>query len=561
MNLKIFKSEIKRNKVINIILYFFITLASLLVSSAIYIIIVLVSGVNQLVDISQTPHFVQMHTGELDYQELNDYNSQYDYIDKFQIVEMIGVDSSKIYFDSLENSEAKSVMDISFVTQNIEFDFLLDLDNEVASVNEGEIGIPIYYMQQKNLVLGDKVFIGNGEDIREFTITSFIRDSQMNPSLVSSKRFLVASVDYEWLATNFESREYLIEYRFESEDDINNFYNYYSSSTMPQTGPYVDILLFKMLNGITDGMIIGILILISMLLVVISILCLRYTLINTIEEDRKEIGVMKAIGLSMRKIKSLYLAKYLILTSAAVISGYFLSKLVNSLLVKNIEEYLGSTKETIVTILMPLLGAIIIFIIVIVSVWIILRRCHKISAVQALTNQEIAKPKININYKLSKSKLNTNYFIGINDILKNIANYLLIIFIFTITVLIMIIPANLFQTVSSEQFSSYMGISKSDLRIDLRIDNDYDFSTLESDKDIEKYAQFSTYRIGIKNLDDEIESMQVEVGDFNSFPLEYIEGGAPQTKNEIALSLLASNNLSKEVGEEVEVFLNGITMY
>ena len=59
-------------------------------------------------------------------------------------------------------SEKNSVMDIDFVTQNQGFDYLLNLDSEIIQVNDGEIAVPVYYMQQKKLRVGDQVRIDNG---------------------------------------------------------------------------------------------------------------------------------------------------------------------------------------------------------------------------------------------------------------------------------------------------------------------------------------------------------------------------------------------------------------
>ena len=42
----------------------------------------------------------------------------------------------------------------------------------------------------------------------------------------------------------------------------------------------------------------------------IAALCIRLTFLATMDEDMREIGVMKAIGISKKDIKKVYLNKY-----------------------------------------------------------------------------------------------------------------------------------------------------------------------------------------------------------------------------------------------------------
>ena len=58
------------------------------------------------------------------------------------------------------------------------------------------------------------------------------------------------------------------------------------------------------------GIMIAILILIGLLVIVVSLLCVRFTLLAKIEDDYREIGVMKAIGMRVSDIRGIYLGVY-----------------------------------------------------------------------------------------------------------------------------------------------------------------------------------------------------------------------------------------------------------
>ena len=52
-------------------------------------------------------------------------------------------------------------------------------------------------MQKYNLRMGDKIWVIKDNNELEFTISAFVRDVQMNPSIVSSKRFVISNKDFE----------------------------------------------------------------------------------------------------------------------------------------------------------------------------------------------------------------------------------------------------------------------------------------------------------------------------------------------------------------------------
>ncbi|PAE14494.1 hypothetical protein CHH91_19180, partial [Virgibacillus sp. 7505] len=75
------------------------------------------------------------------------------------------------------------------------------------------------------------------------------------------------------------------------------------------------------INALSDAAVAMVIILISMLMVVIAFLCIRLTFLATIDEDVREIGVMKAIGISKKEIRKVYLTKYRIISVIAGMTG------------------------------------------------------------------------------------------------------------------------------------------------------------------------------------------------------------------------------------------------
>jgi len=562
---KIVKRDFQRKKIITIGLFIFIMLSSLLVASATHVIMELTSSLNNLLVKSNAPHFVQMHAGSIDDSKMEAFASTNDLVKKQQTVEMLGIDGSNVFLGESAKAEANSVMDIGFVRQNQSFDFLLNLNNQVIQVSEGEIAVPIYYMQKNNLKIGDKVSIFNGQFETNFIIADFVRDVQMNPAIVSSKRFVVNAADFTALRDNLGEIEYLIEFQLTDLSKLNEFRNAYQASNLPSKGPTIDYPLFKTLNALTDGITIMVIILISVLLMIIALLCLRFTIIATLEEDYREIGVMKAIGITQQDIRKIYLAKYIVLAAFASICGYLGSLGVMKLFTANISLYLGAAESSLLQYFIPILAVTLIFVVVVTFCRIILRRFNRITAVEALRAGTVGETLKNTSLlSLNKRKsLNVNTFLGLKDVYGRFKMFGLLFFVFVVCLFIIIVPVNLLNTLKSPQFISYMGVGQSDIRIDMQQSGNIDqrfeqmITFIEKDQDVEKFSPLITSRFKVLGSESAWESINVETGDFTIFPLSYLNGTAPVRRNEIALSDLNATELNKSVGDTLVMLNDG----
>ena len=562
---RMLRKDLLRKKLITIVVFTFIFLSALLVASGTNLIIELSTSLNALFARASTPHFMQMHAGPLDQAEIDSWAAANDMVTDQQTVEMITVDGSNLYLGESQNPEENSIMDISFVIQNEDFDFLLDLDNDIIQLSPGEIAVPVYYSQQRDLAIGDEVRITTGAEDMVFAITAFNRDSQMNPAIVHSKRFLIHEQDYANLRETIDETEYLIEFLLVDDSQISTFASAYQASDLPKTGPALDRGLFRTLNALSDGLVVGVVILMSLVLIVIAILCLRFTLLATIEEDTKEIGVMKAIGLARSDIKRIYLAKYVAMGAAAALLGYLTSLLLSQVLSANVLLYLGSGSKSVLQTALPLVAASSIFLIVTISCMVILRRFNRISAVEALRSGSVGESMRSIpmlNLKRGRV-LNINVYLGVRDVLQRSRLYGLLAFVFFFCAVIIIIPIHFLTTIQSPTFISYMGSGQSDIRIDLRQSEDvadrFDstFAYLTDDPDVVKLSPLVTSQFTVIQSDGTLETLNIETGDFSLFPLNYVNGTAPQQENEIALSFLNAKEMEKQIGDTVTLVIEG----
>ncbi|MCJ1979929.1 ABC transporter permease [Lactococcus carnosus] len=562
----------KKNKVISFILFLLVLLSVLLISTSLMVITRLNGSLDHLFQTAQVPSYVQLYSGELSQGQINTFSRTNPLVKAQQTVTMLNIPGHQLYLQTNGESEVNSMIDNSLVTQNKTFDFLLNTNNTPAQIDDGKIGVPVYHQKRYKLKLGDKLQMQIGKTRRTFIITAFIRDAQMNPSLVSSKRFLVSKHDWHDLATSLDNKEYLIEFALKDETRISEFAAQYAASSLPQSGTPLTRNLFRVLNAMSDGIVIAIIILISGFLLIIASLCLRFSMLTAITSDRREIAIMHAIGISHYQIKQCYLIQYMRIASFACVGGYLSSFILSELLTTALSDYMGTTPKGTSTYLFPLLGTLLVCLYIYLIAILILRRIKTVSAYQSLQQAQVTgNPslvhRLGISGK-SSYYLMTSIFIGIRQVFIQFRIYLLLAFVYSISIFMMSLPLSFLQTIKDPSFMTYMGAGKSDLRIDIapiagtpdRARQVFAYLKMEASRTnstIQTMAKSETSAYQVKQ-DGKYITIKIDNSpNYQVFPLSYSLGHAPKTASDIALSSLNAAAFKKTVGDNFTLLDQG----
>lgn len=490
----------------------------------------LTGAINQLMNIAKTPDYLQMHTGEFDKTELENFVNDTDVISDYQVLTFLNLDNSILSING--KSLLDSTQDNGLCIQGNGFDYMMDRNNQLPVVMPGQIYVPVCYESVYEVEIGDVMQIGN----EELSVAGFIRDSQMNSMMASSKRFLVCEEDFERLKS-LGSEEYLIEFLLEEGTDTNTFKTAYENAALPMNGPTITRPLIKMMNTLSDGIMIFIILLISLLILIISLVCIRFMLLTRVVSEASEVGIMKAIGISRKDIRSMFLSRYLVLVLVGVIVGVGLSAIMFQPLSAQMQKLYGVSANVIEKYLYAVIGGGMIGGAIILFILQILKKLNNQTAIKALTGAVCTEKK--------KS------------------NKLCITLITMIAVFLMMIPSNLYTTLSSPEFITYMGIGKADFRMDLRESSNsaQQFKNLENmlanDNEITAYALYQTCSTPVRLQDNTVMNLLMEYGNHTLFPVTYHKGAAPQKDTEVALSYLLSEELHLYPGDSLFVNQNG----
>lgn len=562
----------KKNRMIHITLILFMMLSAFLMTIGTIVISQTSKSMEHLFAVAKPPHFLQMHIGDIDQNQINEFAKSVSYVKEEETVEMLNIDSASIWYERKHDKEPISMrdnmMDNGFVKQNKKFDFLLDLNNQVIEQKDGDIGVPVSYQSQYKLNIGDKVIISQGDFYQEYTITSFVRDSQMASTMASSTRFLLSDQDYTTLCSNIGELEYIIEFRFDKSSHANEFQKLYESKdvNMPKNGQAITYPLIKLVNSLSSGLLAGMLILISIVLMLIAALNLRFTILASLEEEIKDIGAMKAIGLSNKSVKSIYLVKYRTFAVIGCSLGYLIGLLLSNVFTKSVRTMFGGCGLDIKSICLPILTVTLVYLLIMVICRKILCVINRITVVQALvygeTTTKKRKTKTEHLHIRRNCKKHINLFLSCKELLQEKKSWFLIIAIFAIAMNVMLIPMNLIHTFSDDRIASNMGVAICDITANIHAKEQLEekkSAFLDEGSKDNSISEFGLYAYcKYETMGEEgKEPFLMECGDFRTFSFHCMEGREPKEKGEIAISYLNHEKLNKNVGDELVVTQNG----
>ena len=105
--------------------------------------------------------------------------------------------------------------------------------------------------------------------------------------------------------------------------------------------------MIQLMNSLNAMLIVAVALVVAVILAVVAVLALRYTVLAAVETDLAQIAVLKAIGAPLRRIRRLYVAKYLALSALGAALGYVAGQPLATALEAPTTLYLGRPATTL----------------------------------------------------------------------------------------------------------------------------------------------------------------------------------------------------------------------
>ena len=557
MLMRLLKADLARGAVVAATLTALIALAATLMSAGTSLVVDSLSATHRLSQRAKLPDLVQMHTGRIDdntLQAIDHWAEARSDVTDHEVIKTLPVARQELSINGVNQSE--SYNEPAFVTSPKRFDLLLDDDGNPVDPGPGEVVLPIHYRVIKAADVGDAVTVTAGGRTTTLTVVGFARDAEMNAAMIPSKRLVVSSEDFSVLEQRLTEPEYLIEFTLTDSARPSGVIDAYKEAGLPSTGVNISASMIQFMNSLNVMLIVAVALVVAIVLAVVAILALRYAALAAIETDLAQIAVLKAIGAPLSRIRHLYVVKYLALSALGAALGYAAGQPLAAALEAPTTLYLGRPPTTLWSVGAPILTVLVLTLGVIGFTWLALGRIGRISAIEALRSGTSAslRPRRQ-RWRLSGlRRLPVQVWLGAREALR--PSNALLLGVLALCTLTMVLPANVATTLSNPQIATYLGAGQADLRIDVR-SGVQDLATVEkridSDPRVTRHATILRRSYKMATTAGGWETVLIDIGDHEAFPMKYLSGHGPTTNDEVSLSYSQAQITGAKEGSTVTV--------
>lgn len=467
MLLHILKKDLQRKRVMNCIVLLFIILAATFLASSTNNLITITSATDYFLEISKTPDYLMVVANDDGESEIEAFLEKNQYVTEYEVMNSYAVldDAIEIVKCAADPQKEKFERNNTIALGALPENFLkvFDGNDQPLHLDRGEIAIPMLLANQNQLSVGDVLKITCGKNEIEFTISDIMKDAVFGSEMMGLKRMIVSEEDYADLTAKTQ-RTHMLLFSVNC-SDMDAFEKDFKKN---------DFQLISSINRSTldmlyvfDMVIAGVLIIVSICLIIVSLLILRFTIVFTLQEDYKEIGIMKAIGIRDRGIKGIYLVKYLVISLTGAFIGLVLSFPFEKLLLKQTITNMV-VKDAESNYLLNVGCAVLIVALVLSFCYLSTGKVRKFSAIEAIRNGSNGERfKAKTVFHLNKRKwITPAFYMACNDVAGNMKRFLVLAVIFCIGTLEIQLPLTAIHTLRDKSIISSFSLQESDLVMD-----------------------------------------------------------------------------------------------
>ena len=565
MYLNILKKDFKRKKTMNCIILLFVVLSTMFFASSVNNILSVVGGLDRYLDMAGMKKQVAVVMEPDQGEPLADLLRDHDKVEDFNRETILFFTPDKLSCNGTAVDEPGQIFLSSVETMQVN---CYDLNNEpVTAVAPGKVLLTHFEAEKLHVSTGDTIRIEVSGETFTLEMAGICKDAVLGSSQVNCPRFLLSGTDFERILAidsirqSYRAGMYLIDTDNETAADL--FSNvsgcqfHVSRST---------ILLSYMPETLTAGIIM----VVSIFLILISFVVLRFTIGFTIQEEFREIGVMKAIGLRSSSIRSLYLAKYFGIAVIGALIGFAASFPFGRMLMDSVSRSMVLGNDH------PLFTGIICTILIIGIVVLFCYSCtsqiKKLTPIDAVRSGQTGERfHKHGSLSLGKSPLGASGFLSLNNVISAPKQTAILVVVFTLCAMLVMILSNMATTFASPKIGSICSIAESDLYLNTNTYSDEilkgSMTFAEVNADIEQILADNdmpatvftkaTYNTAVSFGEKSASVRFMHCADTKVADYVYSEGTAPQYPNEVAIANTVAKELGAGIGDTIHIAMAG----
>ena len=566
MYFHILKRDLKRKKTMNIILLLFVILAAMFVSSSVNNIISVVGGLDYYFEQAGVQDYFAATMNKADQSDLAELLNNVEEIDSYGIEPVIYMNPDNLIYDGepLNTMQNTSVL---MAYEDAQITYFDENNNPLKPVEEGTVLLSGKRIRENNMQIGDMLEIKIEDVSITLKIAGSFKDAVLGSDMMGMTRFIVNSKDYDKLiASETVASLYTGDLFYINSSDIKSVEK--ALSLVDGGIIFMGEKDMLKMTYVMDMIIAGILLIVSICLIAIAFVVLKFTINFTLTEEFREIGVMKAIGIRNKKIRGLYLVKYFVLSVVGVLIGFFVSIPFGNMLLNSVSEttLIGAAGNYMINIIC----SIAVVIIIVLFGFGCTKKVKSYTPVDAIrsgsTGERFHKKSF---LRLNKSHMKTPEFLAVNDVLSNPKRFGTIILAFSLCLMLVLILANSVNTLKSDKLVTTFAMTQSDAyysnedrQMKCMGENGEELlqeyfeeieTTLAKNGMPAKCCNEVMLKLTLTNGDNVVKSQVMKGNRTKIEDYVYMEGTAPQNTEEIAITKMTAEKLGVTIGDTITI--------
>lgn len=569
MYLRILKKDLKRGKTMNTILLLFVILSTMFAAGSVNNIFAVTNGLDYFYEKAGMPDFFAVTMDKGGENQIAEILESMDSVESWGDEPVLFMNSENISYNG-EYVESKNTS-LFMPFEEAQIVFFDENDRPITGVDEGCVWISGNTIKNNDIKIGDYVEISIEGFSRSYKVMGRCKDAALGSKMISMGRYIVSRKDYQEFAEREEIRgTYSGSLLYINTGDTKTLEK--TLSEKDDSIIFLGDMDFAKMTYVLDMVIAGVLLIVSVCLILIALVVLRFTISFTLTQEYREIGVMKAIGIANMKIRGLYMVKYLAIAALGVSAGLGLSIPFGNMMMKSVSYsmVLGNYGG---------IGVNIICSAAVVAVILLFcfgctGRVKKYTPVDAIrsgeTGERFRKKSL---LRLGRSHGRPAAFMAANDILSSPRRFIVVILTFVLCLSLMLILVNTVNTLKSGDMVTNLGMSKSDVYVaeegklmSFMIDGGReklrgelaDMEKKLADNGMPaKCACDAILKLTLKHGGSQCKSQVLIATGTSADQYVYYEGTPPQNAKEIAVTQKTAQKLGASIGDEITIRFNG----
>lgn len=570
MYLGILKRDLKRKKTMNTILLIFMILSVMFVSSSVNTMLSVMSATDRFMDLSGAQDFFAATLGTKAGEDAQKKLQDLGCVSSIKSEHIFYLNENSISYNGKTaeisaNGILNSIDDISIR--------MFDSDKkELTTVNDGEIYVKSSFLTKNNIPLGAEIRITCGGYTGAFTVKGTVVDVLFGSEMMGTPRFIISRNDFDKVVQSNTEEKYDMYHGMIlniAADDLNKVENTVSGvDGIAFTGSRAVIKLTYIMDMITAG----VFLIVSICLITIALVLLKFTIDFTISEEYREIGVMKAIGIRNGRIRTLYMVKYLAMATVGAVIGFFAGIPFGDMMMNQ------STKNIITEdsggVVVNLICAAAVVMIIAWFCYLSTAKVNRFTPVDAIRNGESGR-----RYKkkgllsLAKIPAKPVFFMALNDILSGFRHFAVMTVTFIVGILMITIIINTMSTLQSPKLLAWFSMADCDAALEdkagiekynrpdgqkLRAEylEEMEQTLAENNIPAECFAE-ALFKLSIQNGEYKTTSLAFIGSGTTTDQYAFIEGTPPANPDEVAVTYIIADKLHVHIGDTVTVKTGG----